>query len=366
MKTKLHCGLYLISCLLGCTSLSKRDDDDSVIFEYANYLKAQYKLDQKPDNKWPHIFKKFIDVDLAEVTELDLADDEFSRSTIRGNFEDVIRKKVKISSEYLHCKSKNCLRILLEGAPGIGKSTLVLEYCRKWGKGELFTDYDLVVILPLRDKTVQKAKHPSDMFSSEYNKPLGKKVYEALSGRGGEGLFIILEGFDELSKEFQGKDSIFIKLLDGKIFPSATVMVTTRHSATAHLQSLTKAKFQLHLEILGFSESTIKDYISISFKNKADIITSFNDYLDQFPHIKGCLYVPLNLAILTEIFSQKQRPETLTELYTAIVKTQLLRYLDDINLRLEKIEDLSKYKKRPEIFTKFCKVCEFAYDNLYD
>ena len=363
----MHCGLCLISYILGCSSSLKHDADDLVINRYADYLKSQYEIDQKPDNKWPHIFKKFIDVDLAEVTELlDLADDEFSRSTIRGNCEDVIRKKVKISSEYLQSKCKNCLRILLEGAPGIGKSTLVLEYCRKWGKGEFFTDYDLVVILPLRDKTVQKAKHPSDLFSCEDDESLGKNVSKALSRRTGKGLFIILEGFDELSKEFQGKDSIFIKILDGKIFPTATVMVTTRHSATAELQSLTKVKFQLHLEILGFSESTIKDYVSASFENKAKIMTSFYDYLDQFPHIKECLYVPLNLTILTENFSQKQRPETLTELYAAIVKTQLLRYLDDINLKLEKIEDLSKYKKRPEIFEKFCKVCEFAYDKLCD
>ena len=315
-------------------------------------------MDQKPDNKWPYIFEKFINTDLVEVSE---SDNGFSRSTIPGNCVDVIRKKVK----YLQSKRKNSLRILLEGAPGIGKSTLALEFCRKWANRELFTDYYLVVLLPLRDKTVQKAKCPSDLFSDEGNES-GKNVSKALSRRRGKGLFIILEGFDELSKEFQEKDSIFIKLLDGKMFPNATVMVTTRHSATAHLQSLTKAKFQLHLEISGFSESTIKDYVSASFKNKADIITSFDDYLDQFPHIKGCLYVPLNLAILTEIFSKKQCPETLTELYTAIVKTQLLRYLDDINLKLEKIEDLSKYKKRPEIFTKFCKVCEFAYDNLCD
>ena len=143
-------------------------------------------------------------------------------------------------------------------------------------------------------------------------------------------------------------------------------MVTTRHSATAELQSLTKAKFQLHLEILGFSESTIKDYVSASFENKAKSIALFNDYLDQFPHIRGCLYVPLNLTILTQLFSQKERPKTLTELYTAIVKVQLLRYFDDINLKLEKIEDLSKYKKRSEIFEKFCQVCKFAYDKLCD
>ena len=172
----MHCGLCLISYILGCSSSLKHDADDLVINRYADYLKSQYEIDQKPDNKWPHIFKKFIDVDLAEVTELlDLADDEFSRSTIRGNCEDVIRKKVKISSEYLQSKCKNCLRILLEGAPGIGKSILVLEFCKRWKNSKLFSEYDLFVMLHLRDKTVQLVKVPNDLFPSD-DKSLGENV----------------------------------------------------------------------------------------------------------------------------------------------------------------------------------------------
>ena len=321
---------------------------------------------QKPDNKWlSGKIQRF--VDLAVIMKSDLPeDDEFSRSTIHGNIEDILHKKEKISYEDLKDKIKCGSRFLVEGAPGIGKSTLALEFCKRWKKsteGELFFEYDLFVMLRLRDKTVQEVKVPSDLFPSD-DRSLGENVFKVVRSQGSKlKVFIILEGFDELPKNLRQNESIFTQLIDGSILPAATVMVTTRHSATEELLNLITSDFSLRLEILGFSHSSVSEYISASFKRHDDI-SALNDYLDHFPHIKGCLYVPLNLAILIKIFAQKQRPETLTDLYIAIVKAQLLRYLNDKNFTLKKIEDLKLYKKRPELFPMFCKVCTFAYDML--
>ena len=323
-------------------------------------------MKQRPDNKW---FRRPIQqfVDLAVVIKSDLPDDdEFSRSTIHGNSEDILHKKKYISYKDLQNSSKAGSRFLVEGAPGIGKSTLALDFCKRWGKRQMFSKYKLFHMLHLRDKTIQQAKNTSDLFPSD-DESLGQNVFKAISIQGGKGVFIILEGFDELPKELRETESIFTKLINGDILPDSTVMVTTRHSATEELLSLITIDFSLHLEILGFSKSSINEYISASFQNKDDV-SALHTYLNHFPHIKGCLHVPLNLAILMEIYSYKEqiRPETLTELYTAIVKTLLLRYIDDKSLKLTKIDNLKECKKRPEIFSKFCMVCEFAYNMLCD
>ena len=37
--------------------------------------------------------------------------------------------------------------ILVEGAPGVGKSTFAWKLCRKWSKGKILSQYKLVVLL---------------------------------------------------------------------------------------------------------------------------------------------------------------------------------------------------------------------------
>ena len=49
-------------------------------------------------------------------------------------------------------------QLLIEGAPGIGKSTFAWEVCQKWGQHQLFNEYALVVLLKFRDKRMQKAQ----------------------------------------------------------------------------------------------------------------------------------------------------------------------------------------------------------------
>ena len=48
--------------------------------------------------------------------------------------------------------------ILIEGAPGSGKSTLFWHICQKWSAGELFSQFQLVLLVKLRDCEIQKAE----------------------------------------------------------------------------------------------------------------------------------------------------------------------------------------------------------------
>ena len=115
----------------------------------------------------------------------------------------------------------------MEGAPGVGKSTFAWEFCQRWERGEIAQQYQLVLLLRLRDKQMTNAKalgdliyHPSDAVH--------QAVVTHLEHSLGLKTLIILEGFDELPDACREEDSMFPQLIQGKILPHATIMVTSR------------------------------------------------------------------------------------------------------------------------------------------
>ena len=60
--------------------------------------------------------------------------------------------------------------VLMDGAPGIGKSTLAWELCHKWEELDSLKQYDLVVLIQLREKKAQNAHCFEDLLPSDsYN-----------------------------------------------------------------------------------------------------------------------------------------------------------------------------------------------------
>ena len=135
---------------------------------YASYLKSVYTREKLPIyDKWPQVkSKKYINLALIEKEDITRPEtDQFTRATIRGNIDDIKKSKRGIIgqiSQLADGSQPKC--ILVEGAPGVGKSTFAWKLCCKWGKGKLLQQYQLVVLLKLRDKSVQAAKNISNLF----------------------------------------------------------------------------------------------------------------------------------------------------------------------------------------------------------
>ena len=87
---------------------------------------------------------------------------EYTRAMIEdGNIDVIWEKKTEIDFSDNHiavglpATNSSVRVIIMEGAPGEGKSTLVWELCRRWEKGEIAQQYQLVLqqyqlVLPLR------------------------------------------------------------------------------------------------------------------------------------------------------------------------------------------------------------------------
>lgn len=87
--------------------------------------------------------------------------DSFSRDTFYGGVDQIIASKTPITmDEILKAGSRF---VLVEGPPGIGKSTLCWELCRRWDTLKSFQGYDIVLLLKLRERRIQNASLLEDL-----------------------------------------------------------------------------------------------------------------------------------------------------------------------------------------------------------
>ena len=103
----------------------------------------------------------------AEEVQRRNIEDDFVRNTIlTGKVDDILMKKIPIELKDVFEKIKEGQqkKVLIEGAPGCGKSTLSLHICHRWIDGQLFQEYSQVILVQLREPTVQNAKSIADLL----------------------------------------------------------------------------------------------------------------------------------------------------------------------------------------------------------
>ena len=223
--------------------------------------------------------------------------------------------------------------ILVEGAPGVGKSTFAWEFCRKWMNGEIAQQYHLVLLLRLRDKRIREAKNLKDLFFNPSRSEESLAVYNELKNSQQFHALIILDGYDELPDSCRNDPlSVFNELISGKLLPLATVLVTSRPWATKDLHEQHACHIYQHIEVLGFTKKQIKEYIN---KNVGEekVRSGLNSYLEKHPQIRSGMYIPLNSAIVVAVYKdsiendRQNLPNTITELYSCCIEILIRRHL---------------------------------------
>ena len=294
--------------------------------------------------------------------------DAFTRATIRGDVDDVVKTKTAITPQDIgrleDGSPAQC--ILVQGAPGVGKTTLAWELCRQWDNGTLFPEYSLVVLLKMRDRSIQKATDISDLFKHP-DPELRTAVCKDVLERNGKSVLILLEGYDELPPDLQER-SIFSALIEGKELPKATILVTSRTSSSDIVYMKCKTtKFQ-HIEVVGFTGEQIESYIKNTVADEK-VLEAFRHYLKKYPHIHGLMYIPLNSGIILDVFisssDDEDPPTTQTELYTVLTKTILCRYLSSHPVHGKQRWCLSEFSDLPaDVHSNFLQLCEIAYTGI--
>ena len=255
-------------------------------------------------------------------------------------------------------------KLIVEGNAGIGKTTLCTMLTEEWANGEILTQFDCVLLLPLRERSVSTATTLPQLFKLLHSSErIRTSVIEELEEREGEGVLIIADGWDELDNKNRSDNSFLHNLLFGNTLLFASVLLASRPAASAPLYNFpTVGRL---VEVVGFSEENVKQYIESEFEKCPEKAFSLIEQLEDNPLIASVCSVPLNCAIVCNVWHtlNETLPSTLTELHSQIVLNVIFCNFKKKNV-LEKFIS-SSLDSIPEDFQDmFWLTCKFAYECL--
>ena len=276
----------------------------------------------------PHPAFTFTNLALIKETS-EMKKSDFFFNTIQGSIDDVIETKVTVTYKDLlmDVNSTNTI-LLLEGRPGCGKTTLTRKISRDWGEGAFLNFIKYLFLIPLRQfyaTPITGIRNILDYFNMS-------DLETEIKGNAGEGVCFIFDGLDEYSQKYT-KDgcSWFEQLLRGHVFPSSTIIITSRPNASVELRQ----SVHVRGEVLGFLKKHIDEYIDKSYSNNPSKASKVKEYLHNHKNIQHMCYVPFHLVMIIFIHDscQEQKvplPKTETDVYNMFTVMSLVRYYSRI------------------------------------
>ena len=217
------------------------------------------------------------------------------------------------------------LCILIEGAPGIGKTVLTKEIAYLWAKNELLVSKNLLLLVFLRECHQKPLRSIEDLVQYVFkSSEMTTHLASYLSQTEGKDAIIIFDGYDELS-EVNKTESIIIDIINRRVLAKCCIVITSRPTASSNLHSIVNCR----VEIVGFTEEDRLDYIQTALKNCNEQVKALQHYLQTHPTINALCYIPLNMTILLCLFEDgvDKLPKTQTEMYRKFIEMTIVRFI---------------------------------------
>ena len=239
----------------------------------------------------------------------------------RLEMESVISRKVGPIRHYteLFTGSDTCggvrnkgSRILIQGIPGIGKTTFTHKVALDWARGD-FGLFDIVFVAKLRE--LQPTETVANTVLQQMHIPAESAITEGTINRYltqcDENILLILDGLDEIDlKKYPQVRSVLV----GKDYKACCVLVTSR----PHISLDMKRYMTCIANITGFSNRSAEDYASHIIPDDATRNQFFKQLSDR--KMQGMYRVPIILQALALLFTAKQKlPDTYTSTYDDLV-----------------------------------------------
>ena len=279
------------------------------------------------------------------------------QKTISGKVDDNLNNVDKIPIELKDVfKKVQRKKVLIEGAPGCGKSTLSLYICQQWSDGQLFQEYKLVILVRLREPSIQNARNIADLLP----KPMGRAVEEMKLDNGRDVLFV-LDGWDELPQIAPGR-SIILDLIKGSELHESSIIITSRPTSSASLHSLVSSR----IEILGFTKDELRRYFSNCLQDDTKAVENLLQRIKDNKIVEGSCYLPLNASILVHLYKCGGHvlPTTQYGIFSELTCNCILRHLKKTQHDIDNIESLDKLP--PAVDGPFQQICEIAYKGVME
>ena len=311
------------------------DAEDDIMAYYTVKLKNRYNSHYIPEHHWPPLDPppKFTKIGFMIHKPKRTAKDTKNSAMLArsGSLPSENTIKEEISSIFLPVNiNKRPQIILIEGAPGIGKTMLMNEIKYLWANGKILKDKKMIYFLSLRDPKINEMHCTEDMFFYACkNKRHAKILTEYFENTCGQGLVILLDGLDENPSTMQSKSFLHSVLIENKIFIEACIVITSRPHATINLLKHVSCR----VEITGFTDKRRQEFVQENLEENAEDLKS---YLQKHEIIDTLCYIPLNMTIVLFLFKEKvgleDLPNTQTDLTNMAVTMTVFHNLEKLGM----------------------------------
>ena len=231
-------------------------------------------------------------------------DEECFQTTITGKVGDILNNKEPIKEVELDRPQV----VLIEGAPGSGKSTLSVFVSQQWEQDQLFVQYKSVIFIQWQDPIIQSVICHVDVVPNAKDMDT-QWVMVVIVANTCQGVPFLQGECGKLSYN-PCKDLIFYQLIlpecsKNNEFLEIDVFVTSQPIASDAFYTVISSG----IDLLGFSLKEINGYMTDCLKGGAKAQTKEN------PAVENNCYLPLYVSIILHLFKTNTKAVPATQLY---------------------------------------------------
>ena len=331
--------------------------EESCMASYAENLKAKYLNQSLPAEgllEHSNQICRLAMIQKEKVSHHEITN-EFVQQTITGKVDDILhmKKPVELQSIFKGVPHDRKI-VLIEGAPGAGKSSLSLNICKKWSEGELFQEYKAVILVRLRDPRIQEAKSIAELLP-HCEKSTSLNVESEILATNGDKILWVLDGWDEFPDQLKNDDECLVRNLIYKQNHNSSVIVTSRPISSVKLHPLVSRR----IEVLGFTSDELRQYFEYRLNGDIKSVDILLEKIKEYPEVQSSCYLPLHAGFIADTFLTKKQdlPSTQYGIFETVIVKCISRY--QIKQQKKEIDSLEHLPQ--DMRKNFSAICSLAY-----
>ena len=246
------------------------------------------------------------------------------RKKTRGAVTDEIITMSSLLNPHEECSEPRT--VLIEGKPGMGKTTYCKKYVYDWATKkqnphDCVTNIKVVLLLKCRDiKSNIWEAIDDQLLPRDVDEDVKQQFFQFIRANQSS-ILLILDGLDELAST---EMPIISEILAGRVLPKCKVVATARHEAGVKVRQLCDTLF----EVKGFTEAQAREFIAKYFKEKSELAEKLSAQISHDENLREMYANPLNAALLCLLCEEfgGTLPEKRTTLYLNMIECVLKRY----------------------------------------
>ena len=261
-------------------------------------------------------------------TRLKIRNREKTRGTLT---DDEITNMTAIFRPHAKCQKPRI--VLIEGDPGMGKTTYSRKLAYDWANkqdewDESFPEIEVLLLLRCNDiKTSIEEAIDDQILPRDIDREAKETFFKYIKENESK-VLLLLDGLDEADS---CKQEMFLSLVQSKLFPACHIVITSRHEDGKEIRPYCDTLW----EIVGFAKEDSKSFIRKYFQDKDHLAEKliqdhFNDWCDNPSEysVADLTKNPLNMTLICCLFEDSEAVFHLsrTLLYIEIVLLVLRRY----------------------------------------